>query len=154
MTVLHPSKLMHEYNPLSIKTNFKTQIVQRIRANLHQLYQWALATIFQPSHVCVGTRGIQTWRYQLGFHWFRNGSVGLHWDDWKGSHNIDIKLMKLKATMEWFGFFVICSSWERDPEFPQLISLRVDFFLYRYLSIYLPSNYLVHIYLLSAGVTP
>lgn len=62
-----------------------SKLVQQLRATLHQFYQWETATIFQPSHVCAGTRRIQKGRHWLGLHRFWNGLSCLHWTYWKGN---------------------------------------------------------------------
>ncbi len=48
------------------------------RTNLHQLYQREIATVFQPSHVCVGAGRVQEGRYSMGDDelWF--GFASLH----------------------------------------------------------------------------
>jgi hypothetical protein len=51
---------------------------------LYQFHQWKIATIFQPSHVCARTRGVQTWRNWLGVYWLRNGSWSLYYSHWEG----------------------------------------------------------------------
>lgn len=60
---------------------------------MHKLYEWKVATIFQSSHVRVGTRWIRTRRYSMDIHWFRNGSSTVHRSYRKGAMD-EIRLIE------------------------------------------------------------
>ena len=76
-------------------------LVQRLRATLHQLHQWEVATILQPSHVCPWARRIQERGHQLGIYWFWNGLARLYWAHWKGRRSPLLTLLKTT----WFWLF-------------------------------------------------
>ena len=58
--------------------------VQRLWAALHQLHQWEVAAVLQPSYVRARARGVQERGHRLGVHWFRHGLASLYRADWEG----------------------------------------------------------------------
>jgi len=86
----HTVRLSTVFSPILVPiarlrtVQMQKMAVQRLWATLHQLHQWEVAAVLQPSYVRARARGVQEGGHRLGVHWFRHGLASLYRADRKG----------------------------------------------------------------------